>query len=50
MNDHTVGFCPQKSQAQFKHLTFHIPNLLPIWVDLNDICLSLMVDSDVILN
>ena len=25
-----------KNEAQFKRRTFHVPNLIPIWVDPND--------------
>ena len=31
--------------AQLKHHMFHVRNLIPIWVDPND--MSLMIDSDI---
>ena len=36
------------NKDQFNSATFHVPNLIPIWVDQNDV--RLIVDSDNELN
>ena len=43
-----MHLCILDLKAQCKHRSFHVPNLIPVLVNPND--LNLMVDSDVELN